>query len=106
AAPAREYVRERGIEPAMVERFGLGFSPPEWDRLSRLALGKGYRADDLIAAGLATRGQRGLVDRFRGRLMFPLTDARGRVRGFGARVMPGHEGPKYLNSPESPIFHK
>ena len=106
AAAARAYLEERGIEADSVERFRLGFAPPDWDRVARAAAAKGYSTEELEATGLVVRGRRGPIDRFRGRLMFPLADARGRVRGFGARVMPGGEGPKYLNSPESDVFHK
>ncbi len=106
AEDARAYVAERRLSAEMVERFGLGFAPPEWDRLSRLATQKGYRAQELVDAGLASHGQRGPIDVFRGRLMFPLTDARGRVRGFAGRVMPGGEGAKYINSRETELFKK
>ena len=106
AEEARAYVADRRLSAEMVERFGLGFAPPEWDRLSRLATQKGYRAQELVDAGLASHGQRGPIDVFRGRLMFPLTDARGRVRGFAGRVMPGEEGAKYINSRETASFKK
>jgi DNA primase len=106
AAAARAYLADRGVEAASVERFRLGWAPDGWDRLLTAARGKGYRDEEVLAAGLASRGQRGLVDRFRGRITFPLADARGRVRGFGARAMPDGSPPKYLNSPESELFHK
>jgi len=106
AEEARAYVRERGIDAAMAERFGLGFALPEWDRLARAALQKGYRRDELERAGLTSAGQRGPIDVFRNRLMFPLTDARGRVRGFAGRVMPGEEGAKYINTRETELFKK
>ncbi|HYX83435.1 MAG TPA: DNA primase [Gaiellales bacterium] len=100
AAPARAYLAERGISDETARAFGLGFSPSAWDRVCAAALGKGFTAAELDQAGLSGRGRRGPVDRFRSRLMFPLADARGRVRGFGARQMPGGEPPKYLNSPD------
>ena len=106
AAPARDYLAERGIAEATARDHRLGFSPSAWDRVCAAALAKGFTAAELGQAGLSGRGRRGPVDRFRGRLMFPLADVRGRVRGFGARQMPGGEPPKYLNSPEGPLFRK
>ena len=100
AEPARAYLAERGIAEATARDFRLGFAPSAWDRVCAAALAKGFTAAELGQAGLSGRGRRGPVDRFRGRLMFPLADVRGRVRGFGARQMPGGEPPKYLNSPE------
>ena len=106
AEPARAYLAERGIATATARDFRLGFAPSAWDRVCAAALDKGFTAAELGQAGLSGRGRRGPVDRFRGRLMFPLADVRGRVRGFGARQMPGGEPPKYLNSPDGPLFHK
>ena len=106
AEPARAYLAERGIADETARDFRLGFAPSAWDRVCAAALGKGFTTAELGQAGLSGRGRRGPVDRFRGRLMFPLADVRGRVRGFGARQMPGGEPPKYLNSPEGSLFHK
>ena len=106
AEPARAYLAERGIADETAGDFRLGFAPSAWDRVCAAALGKGFTTAELGQAGLSGRGRRGPVDRFRGRLMFPLADVRGRVRGFGARQMPGGEPPKYLNSPEGSLFHK
>jgi len=106
AEPGRAYLAERGVAAESVTRFRLGFAPSAWERVADAARAKGYADEELYDAGLASRGQRGPIDRFRGRLIFPLQDARGVVRGFGARVLPGGEGPKYLNSPESAVFHK
>ena len=103
---ARMYLAERGISAESIARFRLGFAPSDWDRVARSALSKGYPTELLFEVGVSSQGRRGPIDRFRGRITFPLCDARGRVRGFGARVMPGGEGPKYLNSPESEIFKK
>jgi DNA primase len=103
---ARVYLAERGISAESIARFRIGFAPSDWDRVARSALSKGYPTELLFEAGVSSQGRRGPIDRFRGRITFPLCDARGRVRGFGARVMPGGEGPKYLNSPESEIFKK
>jgi DNA primase len=106
AAPARDYLAERGIAEATARDHRLGFSPSAWDRVCAAVIAKGFTVAELGQAGLSGRGRRGPVDRFRGRLMFPLADVRGRVRGFGARQMPGGEPPKYLNSPEGPLFRK
>jgi DNA primase len=106
AGGARAYLDERGIGRPAAEEFRLGYSPAAWDRLSKAAAGKGATAEELQRAGLSAKGRRGPVDRFRGRLMFPLTDARGQVRGFGARQLPGGDHPKYTNSPEGPLFSK
>ncbi len=103
---ARAYLADRGVSAASIARFRLGFAPSDWDRVARSALSKGYPTELLYEAGISSQGRQGPIDRFRGRITFPLCDARGRVRGFGARVMPGGEGPKYLNSPESEIFKK
>jgi len=107
AEPARAYLSGRGIADETARDFRLGFAPSAWDRVCAAALAKGFTAVELGQAGLSSRGRRGPVDRFRGRLMFPLADVRGRVRGFGARQMPGGEPPKYLNSPDASwLFHK
>jgi DNA primase len=106
AEPARAYLAERGIADQTAHDFRLGFAPSAWDRVCAAALAKGFTAAELGQAGLSGRGRRGPVDRFRGRLVFPLADVRGRVRGFGARQMPGGEPPKYLNSPEGKLFKK
>ena len=106
AAAARSYLGERGVSAASIERFRLGFAPSDWDRVARSALSKGYPTELLYEAGVSSQGRRGPIDRFRGRITFPLCDATGRVRGFGARVMPGGEGPKDLNSAESETFKK
>ena len=106
AEPARAYLAERGLSEQTAKDFRLGFAPSAWDRVCAAARSKGFSANELERAGLSSRGRRGPVDRFRGRLMFPLADARGRVRGFGARQMPGGEPPKYLNSPEGSLFRK
>ncbi len=106
AEPARAYLAERGLSEQTARDFRLGFAPSAWDRVCAAARSKGFTPAELERAGLSSRGRRGPVDRFRGRLMFPLADARGRVRGFGARQMPGGDPPKYLNSPEGALFRK
>jgi DNA primase len=102
SAAARSYLEERGIAREAAERFRLGYAPGAPDRVKRAALGKGFTAAELDQAGLTVRGN----DRFRERLIFPLTDARGRVRGFGARQMPGGRPPKYLNTSDGVVFRK
>ncbi|NNK91111.1 MAG: DNA primase [Acidimicrobiia bacterium] len=106
AGAARAYLRSRGYDGDVVEQFKIGYSPDSWDALVR-HLGKaGFSDDVMITAGLASRARTGKpVDRFRGRVMFPIYDVRGDAVGFGARVLDG-DGPKYLNSPETPIYHK
>ncbi|MET8140925.1 DNA primase [Sphaerisporangium sp. NPDC005288] len=107
AAPGRRFLSERGFERVDAEHFGVGFAPSEWDRLARHLLGRGFTANELIKGGLAREGRRGPVDRFRGRLVWPIRDITGDVIGFGARkLLDGDDGPKYLNTPESPIYKK
>ncbi len=106
ARRAVDYLRGRGVSGEIAARFGLGYAPPAWDGLLR-ALGRDEAARArLKAAGLvAEGGGRGLYDRFRDRIVFPIRDRRGRTVGFGGRLIEG-DGPKYLNSPETPVFHK
>jgi DNA primase len=103
---ARGYLRQRGYEADVVEQFVIGFSPPDWDLLVRHLRDADVSDEAMMGAGLASRSRKGgLIDRFRGRLMFPIYDVRGDAVGFGARILDG-DGPKYLNSPETPIYHK
>ena len=101
---AREYLQQRGLSAEIISRFGIGYAPSGWDNLGRkLAT---YGEDKLLATGMAIQNEAGKVyDRFRERIMFPIRDKRGRVIGFGGRVL-GNDTPKYLNSPETEIFHK
>jgi DNA primase len=105
AAPAREYLEQRGLGDAVCRQFRLGFSLAGWDKLREAARAKKFSDQDLLDAGLVVPGKGRPYDRFRGRIMFPLADDRGRTLGFGARTM-GDEKPKYLNSPETPLYHK
>lgn len=106
AGGARAYLRSRGYGGDVVDRFRIGYSPDSWDALSTHLAARGFPDQVVVGAGLATRARTGkLVDRFRGRVMFPIYDVRGDAVGFGARVLDG-DGPKYLNSPETPIYHK
>ena len=106
APRAVEYLKGRGITGEIAKDFELGFAPEGWDHLLR-ALGKDDATRDaLVTAGLAVKKEGGgYYDRFRARVMFPIHDHRGRVVGFGGRVI-GVGEPKYLNSPETPLFHK
>ncbi len=105
-ARARRYLAERGVNSELIARFGIGYAPGGWDFLER-RFGAGRRAD-LEKVGLLTRNpDKGRIyDRFRDRVMFPIRDGRGRVVGFGGRIQDADGSPKYLNSPETPIFQK
>lgn len=107
AGPGRRFLSERGFERADAEHFGVGYAPNEWEALSRHLMSRGFTSQELIKGGLAREGRRGPVDRFRGRLVWPIRDITGDVIGFGARkLLDSDDGPKYLNTPESPIYHK
>ncbi|MBM2826594.1 MAG: dnaG [Dehalococcoidia bacterium] len=104
---ARKYLTERSIDESTAKRFTLGFSPTGWSNLRSHLRARGYSDEELMAAGLVLEGEGGLRDRFHGRLMFPIRDPRGRVVGLGARSLPGlSDNPKYINSPQTPIFDK
>lgn len=107
ATAARAYLARRGIEPATAQAFGLGFAPDGRDALAPALAVEGFSGELLAQAGLVVPGEDGRAgfDRFRGRVMFPIADARGRIVGFGARAL-GDAKPKYLNSPETPLFEK
>ena len=106
AGRARAYLEGRGLGREVLEEFGVGYAPSAWDRVLTSALRAGFSEAEIQAAGLGQRGRRGLYDRFRSRIMFPLRDARGRVLGFGARAMRDNQQPKYVNSPEGPVYRK
>jgi DNA primase len=105
---AREFLARRGFDRAAAERYGCGFAPEGWDPLTKYLRQRGYTAQELITAGLAREGRSGgLIDRFRRRLMWPLRDLTGDIVGFGARkLFDDDDGPKYLNTPETPIYKK
>ena len=105
--PALEYLAKRGIEKAVIDQFKIGFAPPLWDKLSTAFLERGIDPETLIKLGLsaARSSGDGYYDRFRNRIMFPIADVRGRVVGFGGRVLDNSE-PKYLNSQETALFNK
>jgi len=102
---AMAYLQRRGLSGDIVQRFGIGFAPPGWDFLLRLLGSNPADQQPLIDAGLLAERDERRYDRFRDRIMFPIHDRRGRVIGFGGRVL-GDGEPKYLNSPETPVFHK
>ena len=106
ADAARAYLKRRGLEPPTIEAYGLGYAPPAWDTLGK-ALGRDRQARQVLAAaGLTKRGDGGReYDRLRDRIVFPIRDVRGRIIGFGGRLL-GDGAPKYLNSPETPTFRK
>ncbi|HEY2521771.1 MAG TPA: DNA primase [Streptosporangiaceae bacterium] len=107
AAGGRAFLAERGFERADAQHFGVGYAPAAWEELTRHLKGKGFTDEEIIAGGLAREGRRGPVDRFRGRLMWPIRDLSGDVIAFGARKLdPDDDGPKYLNTPETPLFRK
>jgi DNA primase len=109
AAHARELLKERGFDRAACATFGVGYAPNEWDALVKALRAQGFSIEELNLAGLAKDGQRGPIDRFRNRLIWPIRDISGDVVGFGARKLASDaedNGPKYLNTPETQIYKK
>jgi DNA primase len=108
AERARAYLAERGLEENVLREYRVGYAPKAWDKVLTASRRAGYSEEELLAAGLSARSRegRGIYDRFRGRIMFPLADHRGAVLGFGARAMGEGQGPKYLNSSDNEVFHK
>jgi len=109
AAHARELMTKRGFDKAACETFGVGYAPDEWDGLTKFLREQGFTIDELETAGLSKMGQRGPIDKFRNRLTWPIKDISGDVVGFGARKLASDEedqGPKYLNTSETPIYKK
>jgi DNA primase len=107
AADARAYLLGRGLSEGALRQFRVGYSPSAWDTVLNASRRAGYANEEIFAAGLAIRGREGRIyDVFRGKIMFPLADRRGRVRGFGARAMRDGQGPKYVNTREGEVFTK
>ena len=103
---ARAYLRGRGISPQSVEEFGLGYAPDAWEALLNAMVKRGFSAEELARGGLVIPKEGGFYDRFRERVIFPIRDAVGRVVAFGGRTLADDQQPKYLNSPETPLFQK
>ncbi|MER6440460.1 MULTISPECIES: DNA primase [unclassified Streptomyces] len=107
ADAGRKFLAERGFDQAAATHFGVGYSPQGWDHLTRYLRGKGFSDKELLLSGLSQEGRRGPIDRFRGRLMWPIRDIGGEVVGFGARKLyEADNGPKYLNTPDTAIYRK
>ncbi|MFF4485297.1 DNA primase [Streptomyces sp. NPDC001544] len=107
AETGRVFLAERGFDQAAAVHFGVGYSPQGWDHLTRYLRGKGFTDKELLLSGLSQEGRRGPIDRFRGRLMWPIRDIGGEVVGFGARKLyEADNGPKYLNTPDTAIYRK
>ncbi|MFJ3542326.1 DNA primase [Streptomyces rubiginosohelvolus] len=103
----RKFLAERGFDQEAATHFRVGYSPAGWDHLTRYLRGKGFSDKELITSGLSQDGRRGPIDRFRGRLMWPISDTAGDIVGFGARKLRDDDnGPKYLNTPETPVYKK
>lgn len=109
---ALNYLRRRNVSWKLITVFGLGCAPDRRDMLLQYLMGKGYKAEDIVEAGLAVSRDGKIYDKFRDRVMFPIIDVRGNVIGFGGRILHnnkevnGYKIPKYLNSPETPVFDK
>lgn len=107
AEAGRRFLGERGFDAGAAAHFGVGFAPRGWDGMLKALTAQGFTREELTAAGLVSTGQRGVYDRFRGRLVWPIRDVSGQTIGFGARkLFDDDPGPKYLNTPETPIYKK
>ncbi len=107
AETARRFLGERGFDAGAAAHFGVGYAPRGWDGMLKALTAQGFTRDELSAAGLVSTGQRGVYDRFRGRVVWPIRDVTGQTIGFGARrLYDDDNGPKYLNTPETPIYKK
>lgn len=107
ATVAREFLAQRSFDRAAAETFGVGYAPQGWSALLTHLRAKGFSEAELLAAGLVSQGNRGVYDRFRGRLIWPIRDVTGEVIGFGARrLFEDDQGPKYLNTPETAVYKK
>jgi DNA primase len=107
AATGRAFLGERGFDKSAADTFGIGYAPKGWNGLRDFLRSKGFTDDELQASGLVSAGDKGVYDRFRGRLIWPIRDVTGQTIGFGARKLyDDDKGPKYLNTPETPVYHK
>src|SRR5690606_12939794 len=108
AQPARDFLGGRGFDQAAAERFGVGYAPKSFDAPQTALTARGFTLEELPGAGLLSTGERGnSYDRFRGRVVWPIRDVTGQTVGFGARkLFDDDQGPKYLNTPETLVFHK
>ena len=109
AQHGRDFLTKRGFDRDAAKTFGVGYAPDQWDSLFKFLKGKGFTEEELMLAGLVKEGTKGPIDRYRNRLIWPVKDRSGDVVGFGARKLASDEvdqGPKYLNSPETPIYKK
>ncbi|MEX8031758.1 DNA primase [Microbacterium sp. 20-116] len=107
ADTGRRFLGDRGFDAGAAAHFGVGYAPKGWSHLMDHLLAQKFTRDELLQAGLVSQGQRGVYDRFRGRLVWPIRDVTGQVIGFGARkLFDDDQGPKYLNTPETPIYKK
>lgn len=102
---ALEYLLKRGLTPETIKEFSIGYAPQNWETLVRFLRKRGFKNEEMVEAGLAVASAKGGYDRFRGRVMFPLVDPRGRVLAFSGRVL-GSELPKYINTPQTRLFDK
>lgn len=102
---ASDYLKQRGIQASSIEEFGLGYAPNSWESLTKFLLKRGFTVSEIITSGLGVPSKSGCYDRFRGRITFPLFDGKGYLRGFSGRVLSQVE-PKYINTPQTPIFDK
>ncbi len=109
AQHGRDFLTKRGFDRDAAKNFNVGYAPDEWDGLYKNLKGKGFTDEELNLAGLVKEGSKGMIDRYRNRLIWPVKDISGDVVGFGARKLASDEvdtGPKYLNSPETPVYKK
>lgn len=107
AVEAQKFLGARGFDPAATQKFGVGFAPRGWDNLLKYLMNKGFTTEELRETGMFSEGQRGLYDRFRGRIIWPIRNITGETIGFGARrLFDDDQGPKYLNTPETALYKK
>ncbi|MBD8218263.1 DNA primase [Microbacterium sp. CFBP 13617] len=107
AETGRRFLGDRGFDAGAAAHFGVGYAPKGWSHLMDHLLAQKFTRDELLQSGLVSQGQRGVYDRFRGRLVWPIRDITGQVIGFGARKLyDDDQGPKYLNTPETPVYKK